>query len=92
MRAPALLQRADTLDGDGHGSHTAGTVLGAVQGSGTAPGMLYSVDHATGMAPGARLSAFDIGIGASSSLGPPADLDAAFHQVRWQLAVECGSE
>ncbi|KAG9390820.1 Peptidase S8, subtilisin-related [Carpediemonas membranifera] len=58
----------DNVDGNGHGSHVVGSILGSPSDS-TDPGVIYQ-----GMAPGAKAYFIDLGAGSGSGLTLPSNL------------------
>lgn len=66
-RPPSL---TDLLDTDGHGTHTSGTTAGSAGPSGVPGYPRYTPTNITGMAPGAKIAFFDIGMQVpSASIG-----------------------
>ena len=64
---------ADGVDANGHGTHCAGSAVGAPLAS--APG---AARPWAGLAPGARLAFTDMGAGAAGDLAVPLDLGADY--------------
>ncbi|KAG9395447.1 Peptidase S8 subtilisin-related [Carpediemonas membranifera] len=62
---------ADTEDGNGHGTHVSGSILGTPAAAGA--GSMYG-----GMAPNAKLFFTDLGSGTSSSMTVPSNLYASY--------------
>ncbi|KAK9847309.1 hypothetical protein WJX84_004305 [Apatococcus fuscideae] len=74
---------ADFVDAEGHGTHCAGSMIGAQSGSSS---------YWQGMAPGAYMAFTDIGSGTSGSLGPPTVLSRDYYPFPYAVGSRVDSE
>ena len=76
----------DNVDGNGHGTHVAGSIAGAVSGI---PGVSSRYD---GVARGARIAFTDLGTGRDGSLMTPRDLSSGYFEVAYRAGARIHSD